>query len=104
MPLILSFCVVGSYALSGRFFDVWTMFGFALFGLVLEAKRIPLAPFVLGFVLWPMAEESLSAGLMSTNGDMTPVVTRPLSLMFLSVAVVVLMAPMITRRLKGRVA
>ena len=104
MPLILSFCVVGSYALSSRFFDVWTMFGFALLGLVLEAKRIPLAPFVLGFVLWPMAEENLSAGLMSTNGDMTPVVTRPLSLMFLIVAAAVLVAPIIIKRIKGRVS
>jgi len=101
MPLILSFCVVGSYALSSRFFDVWTMFGFALIGVLLEAKRIPLAPFVLGFVLWPMAEENLSAGLMSTNGDMTPVFTRPLSLMFLIVAAAVLLAPMIRKRLRS---
>lgn len=100
LPLILSFCVVGSYALSSRFFDVWTMFGFGLFGLMLEAKRIPLAPFVLGFVLWPMAEENLSAGLMSTNGDVTPVFTRPLSLLFILVAVVVLLAPVIRKRLQ----
>ena len=104
MPLILSFCVVGSYALSSRFFDVWTMFGFALVGLFLEAKRIPLAPFVLGFVLWPMAEENLSAGLMSTNGDITPVFTRPLSLMFLIVAAVVLLVPIVRKRLQRRSA
>jgi putative tricarboxylic transport membrane protein len=102
MPLILSFCVVGSYALSSRFFDVWTMFGFGLVGLLLEAKRIPLAPFVLGFVLWPIAEENLSAGLMSTNGDITPVFTRPLSLMFLIIAAAVLFAPAIRKRLKRR--
>ena len=99
MPLILTFCVVGSFALSGRFFDVWTMFGFAVVGLVLEAKRVPLAPFVLGFVLWPTAEENLSAGLMSTNGDFSPVLTRPLSLTFLLAAVAVLLAPTIRKHL-----
>jgi putative tricarboxylic transport membrane protein len=104
MPLILAFCVVGSFAMSSRFFDVWTMFGFALIGLVLEAKRIPLAPFVLGFVLWPIAEESLSAGLMSTNGDVTPVVTRPLSLMFLIIAAALLLAPTIRKRLRRSAA
>ena len=80
------------------------MFGFALVGLFLEAKRIPLAPFVLGFVLWPMAEENLSAGLMSTNGDITPVFTRPLSLMFLIVAAVVLLVPIVRKRLQRRSA
>jgi putative tricarboxylic transport membrane protein len=98
MPLILAFCVVGSFALSNRFFDVWTMFGFGLIGLFLESRKIPLAPFVLGFVLWPMAEENLSAGLMSTNGDWTPIFTRPLSLLFILVAGVLLMAPTLKKK------
>lgn len=102
MPLILTFCVVGSFALSSRFFDVWTMFGFALVGLGLEIKRFPLAPFVLGFVLWPMAEENLSAGLMSTNGDVTPIFTRPLSFVFLLAAVAVLLAPALRRFFERR--
>lgn len=94
LPVILTFCVVGSYALSNRLFDVWVMIGFGLLGFFLESKKIPLAPFVIGFVLGPIAEENLSAGLMSTNGDWSPVLTEPKSLFFLVVALVLLLVPL----------
>jgi len=99
LPVILAFCVVGSYALANRIFDVWVMLAFGLIGLFLDHKRIPLAPFVLGFVLWPIAEENLSAGLMATNGNWLPIITRPLSLLFLVIAGILLGAPGIRRRI-----
>jgi putative tricarboxylic transport membrane protein len=94
LPVILTFCVVGSYALSNRLFDVWVMIGFGLLGFLMESKRIPLAPFVIGFVLGPIAEENLSAGLMSSNGDWSPIFTEPKSLFFLVVAAVLLIVPL----------
>jgi putative tricarboxylic transport membrane protein len=94
LPAILTFCVVGSYALSNRLFDVWVMIGFGLLGYFLESKRIPLAPFVIGFVLGPIAEENLSAGLMSTDGNWTPIFTEPKSLLFVIAAIVLLVVPM----------
>ena len=94
LPTILLFCVIGSFAISNRLFDVWVMVGFGVFGYFLESLKIPLAPFVIGFVLGPIAENSLSAGLMSTNGDWTPVFTEPKSLIFLIVSVVLLVVPM----------
>jgi putative tricarboxylic transport membrane protein len=83
LPLILIFCVLGSYALANRFFDVWVMIGFGVFGYFLERFRIPLAPFVIGFVLAPLAEENLYAGLMQSGGSYAPVLTRPISLVFM---------------------
>lgn len=93
LPVILAFCVIGSYALSYRLFDVWVMIGFGLLGFFMESKRIPLAPFVIGFVLGPIAEESLSQGLMSSNGDWTPMLTEPKSLIFLLIALALLVVP-----------
>ena len=72
VPAILVFCVVGSYAISGRMTDVWIMIGFGIAGFLLERARIPLGPFVIGIVLAPIAETSLRSGLMSTAGDPTP--------------------------------
>lgn len=59
LPAILTFCVVGSYAFANRMFDVWVMLGCGLLGVLLQRFRIPLAPFVLGFILAPMAEANL---------------------------------------------
>lgn len=100
LPVILTFCVVGSFALSTRLFDVWVMLAFGLLGFVMESRRIPLAPFVIGFVLGPIAEENLSSGLMSTNGDWSPILTRPISLCFVIVAALLLAAPSMRRRMR----
>ena len=43
----------------------------AFFGLLgfAERMKIPLAPFVIGFILAPIAEENLQMGLMASNGS-----------------------------------
>ncbi len=95
LPVILCFCVVGSFALSNRLFDVWVMLGFGLLGFLLEARKIPLAPFVIGFVLGPIAEKNLSLGLQSSNGSFAPIVIGKISLLFLTVALFMLLLPLI---------
>ena len=90
LPAILTCCVIGSFALGNRMFDVWVMLGFGVFGFALERMKIPLAPFVIGFVLAPIAEEHLCAGLMQTGGSYWPLITRPISLIFCVVAVLLL--------------
>ncbi|MDA0350291.1 MAG: tripartite tricarboxylate transporter permease [Verrucomicrobia bacterium] len=99
LPVILIFCVIGSFALSNRLFDVWVMLGFGALGFLLESKNIPLAPFVIGFVLGPIAEENLTSGLISTNGSWLPIVTRPIPLVFLLVALTMLMLPFLRKQL-----
>ncbi|MFT6620421.1 MAG: putative tricarboxylic transport membrane protein [Limisphaerales bacterium] len=86
IPIILTFCVIGSYALANRMFDVWVMIGFGVVGFALTLAKVPLAPFVIGFVLAPMAEENLSAMLMLSAGSWTPLVTRPVSLVLLVIS------------------
>ncbi len=96
LPVILCFCVIGSYALANRLFDVWVMLGFGLLGFALESWRIPLAPFVIGFVLGPIAEKNLSLGLQASNGSFAPIFARPISLAFILIAVAMLMWPAIS--------
>ncbi len=51
LPVIVLFCVVGSYAMSANYFDVWVMLGMGLLGFILESRGVPLAPIVLGLIL-----------------------------------------------------
>ncbi len=76
-PVIIVCCVVGCFALGNRMFDVWVMVAFGFLGLLLQRWRIPLAPFVIGFVLAPLAEENLASGLMASGGSYLPLITRP---------------------------
>jgi putative tricarboxylic transport membrane protein len=102
LPTILVFCVVGAFALGNRMFDVWVMLAFGLIGYILERIEIPLAPFVIGFVLAPIAEENLGAGLMLSGGSYWPLVTRPVSFVFVVVAVVTMLLPLVSRWRRAR--
>ncbi len=96
IPAVLIFCVVGSYALANRMFDVWSMLGFGLLGLAMNRFGIPLAPFVLGFVLQPLAEVNLVQGLaISSPGYL---LARPSSAILLLVALIFLVAPFLPSR------
>jgi putative tricarboxylic transport membrane protein len=90
LPLILLFCVVGSYAFSGNMLDVWVMLAFGVVGFMLEKCRFPLGPFVIGLVLSPIAETSLRSGLMISAGSAAPIFTRPISAVFIAVSVALL--------------
>ncbi len=97
MPVILVFCIIGSFALSTRMFDVWTMLFFGLLGFAFEKTKIPLAPFVIGFILAPIAEENLQAGLMASSGSFLPLIQRPISLIFVVTSIVLLAVPLYKR-------
>lgn len=97
MPVILIFCIIGSFALSTRMFDVWTMIFFGLLGFAFERMKIPLAPFVIGFILAPIAEENLQAGLMASSGSFLPLIQRPISLIFVVTSLVLLAVPLYKR-------
>jgi len=91
MPLVTIGCVYGSYALGRRWFDVVVMLGFGVVGWLMEREKLPLAAFVIGFVLTPVAEENLCAGLMASGGSYLPLVLRPVSLIFLAVSAFLLL-------------
>jgi TctA family transporter len=58
LPIILLFCLVGSYAINGSYFDVWVMLAMGILGFVLESGRFPLGPVVLGIILGGRLEQT----------------------------------------------
>jgi putative tricarboxylic transport membrane protein len=94
LPPILVLCILGAYA-NNTLFAVWVMLGFGVLGFFMERARIPLGPFVIGFVLAPIAESKLRAGLMISKGDYSPIFTRPLCLFFVICSVGLLLWPMV---------
>ena len=91
LPIVAASCLWGAYALNGLWFDVVVMLVFGLVGWRMEKAKLPLAAFVIGFVLAPVAEENLCAGLMASGGSYAPLVTRPISFCLLLVAGVLLL-------------
>ncbi len=94
-PLVIVFCVVGAYAPDSQISDVWIMLIFGIVGLALEYARFPLAPFVVGFVLGPLAEAKLRTALMTSAGSMLPLLQRPIALGLTLVAVTTCLWPLL---------
>jgi putative tricarboxylic transport membrane protein len=79
MPIVFVLCTIGAYAIASRVFDIWVMLGFGALGYALRRMDYPMAPLVLGIVLGDILDKSLRRGLVLTDGDLLPFLTRPIS-------------------------
>lgn len=90
LPPIVIFCFIGSYSVSGNMFDVVVMMGFSVLGYLLNKAKVPIGPFIIAFILTPLAESSLRSGLVVYGDSFLPLLTRPISLFFIAIAVLTL--------------
>ena len=101
-PGILLFCILGAYSLNQSIFDVGVMIAFGVLGYLFRKIDWPLAPTVLALILGPMMERALRTSLEMSAGDLSILVTRPISGVLLLVAAIVLLSPAV--RLLGKKA
>jgi putative tricarboxylic transport membrane protein len=92
MPIVFALCVIGSYAINVRVFDLWVMLAFGAVGYAMRTYGYPAAPVVLGVILGDMLDVNLRRALIRTDGDLTPFFTRPISLVLLAVTLFVIVS------------
>lgn len=85
-PVIIFLCILGAYGLNHRVFDVITIFIFGVLGFLMKKWGMQFQPFIIGFIVGPMAEKNFRAALMFSSGSFLPFVTSPISLFFLAIA------------------
>jgi putative tricarboxylic transport membrane protein len=97
-------CVLGSYSITQRLFDVWVMLVTGIVCYLLRRRGFPVAPFVLGLVLGDIVDKSLRRGLVLSDGSLEPFLTRPISAVLAAVVVIMLLAqiPFVRRKFPGR--
>ncbi|HEX2228570.1 MAG TPA: tripartite tricarboxylate transporter permease [Candidatus Binatia bacterium] len=98
-PAILGISMVGAYSASASLFDLWMLGFFGLLGYVMRKLDFPAAPLVLGLVLGDGMERALRQSLMMSQGDLSILLTRPLSVVMLLLTLVIVMMPL-WRKLK----
>ena len=102
MVAVLVFSVVGSFSLRNSLFDVYVMAIFGIVGYFLEAKRVPLAPLILGLILGPMVEENFRTGLIKSEGSLLPFVNRPICAVLLFLLLLAFLSPIILRKYRSK--
>ena len=96
LPLIIFFSLVGVYLVTFNVFDIYMMTLFAVVALFLRIIDFPMAPMILGFILGGMMEENLRRALTLSDGSISFLWERPLTLTILIITVILLLMPVIS--------
>ncbi|WP_090131175.1 tripartite tricarboxylate transporter permease [Limnohabitans sp. Rim11] len=99
MPLILLFCVVGTFAINNSMFEVGIMLVAGILAYILEANKFPIAPAILGVVLGGMLEENFITSMIKSNGDLGAFLARPIALGLAVVCLLVWTWPLLAKLL-----
>ncbi len=97
LPVILLFCVIGSYAISGSYFDVGVMLAMGILGFTLERRQVPLGPVVLGIILGGPLEERFIQTLTGSDLGVGAFFSRPLAALLGVVCLLVWLGPPVWR-------
>jgi putative tricarboxylic transport membrane protein len=91
MPIIFLLCTVGAFASASRLFDIYCMMAIGIGAFFLRRRGYQMAPFVLGLVLGGLLDKSLRRGLVLSDGSIAPFFTRPISIGFATVTILILL-------------
>jgi TctA family transporter len=104
LPVIVLFCVLGSYAIGGSYFDVGLMLGMGLLGFALERWDVPVGPVVLGIILGGPLEERFIQAMTASGGSPAVFFSRPAAAVLGAAAIGVWLLPVISRARRARTA
>lgn len=102
IPCIIVLCSIGAYTLNYRTFDIWALLFFGIVGLGMATAKVPLPPFILGFILGSDFEVNLRTGLQYAASDHLMLLHRPIALTFVVLAVVFLVISIMKLRAQNK--
>jgi putative tricarboxylic transport membrane protein len=92
MPLVLIFCLIGSYSLNNNPMEVVLMIVFGIIGYILRKFEYEEAPLVLAFILGPMMETNFRQSMIISGGSVAIFVTRPICAVMMALSALLLLS------------
>jgi putative tricarboxylic transport membrane protein len=89
-PLILLFCLIGSYSVDGYIYDALLVVLVGLLGYLMRKFQFEPTPFFLAFILGPRFEMTFRQSLIYSHGDLLVFFKRPISVIFMIAALLVI--------------
>jgi len=96
--LIILICQIGAYSINNDVNDVLLVNIFGFFGYLMKRYDFEGAPLIMALVLGRMLESSLRRALMMSDGNPMIFLARPISAIFLVIAIILLISPLLTRK------
>jgi len=98
---ILVFAMVGIWGVGTSWMDLLLMFSIGLMGYVMRVYDFPIAPVLIGLILGPSAETQLRRALSIGEGNPAVLLSSPLSVTLIVLALAVLFLPGLLRKLRA---
>jgi putative tricarboxylic transport membrane protein len=95
MPVILLFCIVGSFAINNTVFGVTVMLILGVMAYLMEENGFPVAPTILGIVLGPMLEDNFMSSMIKADGDLMGFFSRPIAATLGALFILLWLVPLI---------
>lgn len=103
LPIAVCLGVIGAWGVGYTYFDIMTMFIFGIIGYFLRLREFPMAPMVLGVLVGGVADYSLRRALITYEGRIFEMFTRPFGI-FLIAAFIIVLVGQFRNRIKDKKA
>lgn len=103
-PIVLILTIVGVYTVRNNVFDIYLMIFFCILGYLFKKMDFDIAPFILAVVLGPMFEEAMRQSLIMSRGNLSVFFYRPISAIFLIIAVIMVLISIVPIGKKKRLS
>ena len=92
---VLVFATLGAFAAGGGTADLVLLVGIGLLGLLMREAGVPVAPAIVGLILGPLAEQQLRRALTLSEGDLSILVSGPITIVLWVVVALALLIPLV---------
>ena len=99
-PFILTFCIVGSYAIDSSASGILIMLLMGVLGYAMEENGFPVAPTILGIVMGGLVERSLITSLIKSDGSFFMFFSRPIAGGLGAVTIAIWTLPLIIKAIR----
>ncbi|MCF4113190.1 MULTISPECIES: tripartite tricarboxylate transporter permease [Dethiosulfovibrio] len=104
-PVILIMCILGTFSVNNRIFDIWVLLGAGTFGYFFTNSGFSLPPLILGYILGPIVESNFRTAIISSGGNLSDLAGRPIALVIFVISVLFIIMPLVsTRRKRMRIS
>src|SRR5574341_175675 len=99
--LIILFSMIGAYTVSGNLGDMIIAIIFGMIGYWMKKFAYEPAPLVLGLVIGSLLETAIRRSMIMSRGSLAIFFSRPIATVFIGLALLMLLSPLLTRRHLG---
>lgn len=95
MPIVVTLCAMGGYAVNNNMFDLSIVAVFGILGYLMIKCNIPQPPLLLAMILAGIAETNFRRALQISQNDYSVFYTSPIAMVILAVSAFILIKPIV---------